>query len=111
MKLTMTPEIAQWFDDNMVVQEGDGIQVGVKIYSSSPINRNMGIVLQQRRPDQPVAEVTTPAGTKVFVDQQDAWFFEGYDLEIIFNEVLEGPDYIYYQDGQAINQPTACGTF
>lgn len=103
MKLTITSEAIQWFEDNVGLPEGNGIRFKAKIYGNSPVNKGYGLAIEPNTPHHVAAEVITASGWHFFIEESDVWFFDNHDLEVRYDAVLDEPKYIYLKEGKAIN--------
>ena len=104
MKITVSPQAAAWFKEEVGILPGHGIQFKAKVYGSSPISEGFSLYLEPAMPNQEIgAEFVADNDLKFFVDQEDIWFFDGHDLSVEFDERLKEPKYIYLKDGKPLN--------
>lgn len=102
-KLTVEQGAAEWYAEEVGLSPGSGIRLKTKIYASSPINEGFGLAIEPVEPQEPAVSHKSGNGVLVFIEPDDMWFFEGYDLNITLDERFEEPYYQYFKDGQAIN--------
>lgn len=102
MEFSVTDRAAQWYKDEVGIPEGFGIRYKTKIYSGSPINQSFGLAIESEKPSNPIAVYTADNGLTFFIEENDAWFFNGYGLRVDFNESLGEPKYVYLKDGKEI---------
>lgn len=88
MKLNVSKEAADWYKNEMGLDEGDSIKFFGKVYGKN----GFSIALAVMEPSRPLAE-TTVNGITFYVEKADSWFFEDSNLDITYNEELKEPDY------------------
>lgn len=103
MKLTVEKEASKWFEEEVAIEKGRGIRIKTRIYDSSPINEGYGIAIEPVEPREPAVTFESDNGILFFIEPDDLWFFEGYDLNITLDDRFKEPFYQYIKDGQAIN--------
>lgn len=94
MNITVTQEAQAWYEDEMGFSEGQGIRYLGKVYGDSPIHDNFSLAIEVAYPEHPIALVVEN-GIPYFIEETDAWFFEGYDFIVSYDEVLREPTYMY----------------
>ena len=83
LKLTVSPEAAQWYIEEMDLEQGDHIRFYISIYGQSVHpNYSLGIVKEK---SNEMAIHTTVEGITFYFDQQDEWFLDGHKLLVEFN--------------------------
>ncbi|WP_062106297.1 HesB/YadR/YfhF family protein [Bacillus niameyensis] len=83
MKFTVSKEAAQWFIDEMDLEQGDYVQFFVKIYGGIPTahpNYFLGISVGKEKDILIQDEVN---GVTFYFTSQDAWFLEEYEMEVV----------------------------
>ncbi|MGP6138802.1 MULTISPECIES: HesB/YadR/YfhF family protein [unclassified Jeotgalibaca] len=96
MKITIDERAQKWFEEEIGIPEGEGIRFLGKVYGSSPIHEGFSIGIAVDKPKDPLA-ITTINGIPYFIDKNDDWFFSGYDLEVVLDDNLNEPEYIYHE--------------
>lgn len=96
MKITIDKEAQKWFEDEVGIPEGEGIRFMSKIYGDSPIHDGFALAITVDKPKDPYA-ITIENGIPYFIAKNDEWFFDGYDLEVVLDEVLKEPKYLYHK--------------
>lgn len=102
MKLFVEEKCAQWFGEEIGFRPQAGIRFKTKIYASSPIMEGFGIAIESVEPQAPIAQYQAENGLLFFVEEQDAWFFQDYDLEVHLDSHFKEPVYTYLKEGQVI---------
>lgn len=99
MKLTLTEEAVAFYKEEMGLGEGKGVRFFGKAYGSSPVHEGFSLALSVDEPKAPLVLVEHE-GVPFFVEDDDAWFFEDYDLAVDFDPKREEPIYHFLKDGQ-----------
>ena len=103
MNLTVDQAAANWFKEEVGLRPNAGICFKTKIYASSPINPGFGIAVEPLEPENPIASYQADNGLVFFIEENDEWFFKGYDLKVTLSEDNQEPYYQFFKDGQVIN--------
>ena len=104
MKIIVKPEAAAWFKEEVGIKEGFGIRFKSKIYANSPIFEGFGIAMDVDQPMNTIAETVTENGVLFFIEENDEWYFSGYDLLVDYSEKYHEPKYIYLKDGKPVGE-------
>lgn len=96
MKIIATKQASEWFKRETGVGEGRGVRFGVKVYGHSPIHDNFSLSMEINVPSTPAVQ-TVEHGVLYYIEDTDAWFFQGYDLEIQYDEKRDEPVYVYHK--------------
>ncbi|MBF0780733.1 MULTISPECIES: HesB/YadR/YfhF family protein [unclassified Granulicatella] len=94
MKIVVSPQAHEWFKEEMGISHGRGVRFMGKVYGCSPIHESFSLAIEVNEPTNPYA-LTTIEHIPYYVEQGDEWFFEGYDVDITFDDVLKEPKYSY----------------
>lgn len=89
MKLTIDQKAAQWFIDELKLEEGDSIKFFGSIYGP---HDGFSVTIGKVEPSRPF-RITTQSGIQFFVEKNDAWFFDNADLNVTYNDDLKEPHY------------------
>lgn len=103
MQLVVEPKAAAWFKEEVGIPEGAGVRFLAKVYGCSPVNSGFSLAMESNFPAYPVVTHRSGNGILFFIEENDEWFFDGHDLHVVYNEVLQEPAYIYVKDGVAVN--------
>lgn len=94
MEINMTDGAISWYEKELEVEAGDAIRffvryggVGGRIPGFS-----LGINLEQ---PNAVHTSTLKNGITYFIEETDAWYFDGHDLTVQIDEQLEEPQFKY----------------
>ncbi|WP_124058917.1 HesB/YadR/YfhF family protein [Vaginisenegalia massiliensis] len=102
MKLTVEPQAAAWFKEEVGLSQGAGIRFLAKVYGCSPINSGFSLAMETNYPKQPAADFRDQEGIYYYIEESDLWFFDGYDLNVVYDEQLAEPRYEYCKNGQLL---------
>ena len=94
MKLTISERAAQWYIDELDLNGPTFIRLFVRYGGHSPIQSGFSLGINQEKPENE-ASSTTSLGVTFYVEDKDLWYFDGHDLNIVFNEKLEEPEFHY----------------
>ncbi|MGY3777492.1 HesB/YadR/YfhF family protein [Isobaculum melis] len=94
MKITLDKQATKWFQDEVGVKAGDSVRFFGKYGGSSPIQHGFSLGVELTEPHQPIAEAKED-GITYFVEEIDAWYFDGHDLLVEYDETLQEPKYEY----------------
>lgn len=92
MKLTVTAKALEWFKQEFSLKKGTGIKFYGKVYGSTQVHDNFSIGLSVDEPLNPLIQEEIE-GLLFFIEKDDDWFFEDYNLIVDYNENLEEPEY------------------
>ena len=88
MKLTIDEKSQAWFEEEMGVSKERGVRFLGKVYGG------FSLAVEVDTPNNPFVSVEKN-GIIYFVETGDEWFFQGHDLDIVFDEKLKEPSYSY----------------
>lgn len=92
MKVTVTPEVLEWFKKEITMDSHQGIRFFGKVYGSTQVHEGFSVGMSVDQPERPLYQ-TTIDGILFFVEESDDWFFQGYDMKVEYNEQLKEPAY------------------
>lgn len=97
MRLTVTDAAYQWFRDEMDPPKGEGIRIYGKYGGSTAVHTNVSVGLEISKPRQAMV-VEKLGNLSFFIEEDDEWFFNGYDLEVDYDEMLDEPVYKFIEN-------------
>ncbi|AMC94428.1 hypothetical protein AOC36_10725 [Erysipelothrix larvae] len=89
MKINVSKEAAQWYQENMDLQKGDALRFYGKVYGSSS---GFSLAVMKLEPTRPYASQEVD-GITYYIEHGDAWYFEDKDLTITLGEKYSEPHY------------------
>lgn len=93
MKLTITERASKWFNEELGLTEGKGIHFSGKVYGKTEVHEGFSVGMSVEEPGSNVLTSTEVDGITYFVNDEDDWFFSGYDLEVDFDLKKDEPIY------------------
>ncbi|MBM7709954.1 HesB/YadR/YfhF family protein [Enterococcus lemanii] len=94
MKLTITPQVLAWFKEEINLGENQGIRFFGKVYGKTQVHEGFSVGMSVDSPENPLFSETIN-GILFFIEENDEWFFKGYDLTVDYNEQLKEPAFIF----------------
>lgn len=92
MELTILPKAHGWFKKEIILNTGQGIRFFGKIYGSTPVHEGFSVGMSVDTPNYPLVQVTVDDFI-YFIEEDDQWFFDGYQLVVNYDEKLDEPYY------------------
>lgn len=89
MKLKVSEEAAQWYIDELGLNPNQSIKFYGKVYGP---HDGFSVGLDVAEPSNTLITITVK-NINFYIDANDAWFFDNYDLDIDFDEDLKEPRY------------------
>lgn len=96
MNIIASKQASEWFKRETGVGNGRGVRFSVKVYGHSPIHDNFSLAMEINTPSRPAVQATH-FDVMYYIEENDAWFFNGYDLEIGYDEKKDEPIYHYHK--------------
>lgn len=97
MKITITPQAAQWFKNELTVDDGMGVRFYGKVYGKTQVHEGFSVGMSVDTPEHPIGK-TTVDGILFYADEADEWFFKGYDLTVDLDGELNEPKYLFQEE-------------
>ncbi len=97
MKITISDQAQQWFEDELGIPEGYGIRFLGKVYGKTEIHEGFSVAMNVEEPGGDLLASTTKDGILYFINHSDEWFFSGHDLEVDFDQEREEPIYHFHE--------------
>ncbi|AXX64309.1 MAG: iron-sulfur cluster biosynthesis protein [Lactobacillus sp.] len=97
MKITISPVAQQWYQENIDLKPGDGLHFYGKVYGKTNVHQGYSIAFAKQKPQQPYYEVVYQQISYYFNDE-DVWFFTGYDLQIDYDAKVDSPTYTFVDE-------------
>ena len=93
MKINISKEAAAWYIDELDLTPGTYLRFFVR-YGGQSIQSGFSLGIARNQPTH-VGASTEINDVTFYVEHDDLWFFEDYDLVIPFNEKLNEPELRY----------------
>lgn len=98
LKIVISETAFRWFQEEMGLKTGDKVKFYTQIYGSSPVQK--GFALGFARDNSPInpAVYVEKDGIGFYVEESDAWFFDGHDLHVDYNRNRDELEYQYIKE-------------
>ncbi|MDH6363611.1 uncharacterized protein YneR [Enterococcus sp. PF1-24] len=97
MKITVTEKALQWFQNELVIDAGQGVRFFGKVYGSTNVHEGFSVGLMIEMPEAPIYQEVI-AGLLFFIEAADEWFFQGYQIAVDYDETLAEPKYTFFTE-------------
>ncbi|CAM4244732.1 hypothetical protein BAMA_03375 [Bacillus manliponensis] len=94
MNLSVSKEAANWYKEELLLQDGDFIRFFVQYGGCSTVQKGLSLGLRKDAPMNACAQ-TSESGITFFIEGDDEWYFDGHNLSVTFNEGDESPQFHY----------------
>ncbi|QBO37229.1 iron-sulfur cluster biosynthesis protein [Periweissella cryptocerci] len=93
MKLVITEQALEWFQNEMALKSGDGVRFYGKTYGTTNVHQGFSVALSRdAEPLDPIVLVRQ-AGIMFYINERDEWLFHDYDLTVDVQNTEDGPVY------------------
>lgn len=96
MDIKISEKAQEWYEKELGVGEGRGVRFLGKVYGNTAVHEGFSIAIDVAKPENTIA-ITTHNDIPYFIDAADEWFFNGYNLEVVFNEQTGEPEYLFHE--------------
>lgn len=97
MKIKVSEKALNWFRKELTIEENMGIRFYGKVYGSTNVHEGFSVGMSLDFPEHPVYQEII-GGLLFFIEETDEWFFEGYLLNVDYDEHLDEPSYTFAED-------------
>lgn len=94
MKIVITDQALNWFYDEMDIQTGETIRFYARYGGSNPFHEGFSLGMSKDDPLNP-SVVSKQSGITFFIEKDDEWFFNGHDLIVDYDEIVDELKYEY----------------
>lgn len=94
MRIHISDEAASWFEDEMVLNEGDFIRFFARYGGCSTVQQGFSLGISKEEPVNPGTEITKN-GITYYIEEKDIWYFDQHDLHVEYNDKAREPEYKY----------------
>ncbi|GAX05726.1 hypothetical protein IWT25_01051 [Secundilactobacillus pentosiphilus] len=98
MKLQITDAAVKWFEDEMNVgsDQSAAIRFYGKLYGRTKVHHGFSIALARELQPHNFGVKVEKDGVTFYIEEDDLWFFKGYDLEVDYDPEKD-PDNVQYK--------------
>lgn len=97
MKITVSLAAQQWYKNNLELKPGDGLHFYGKVYGRTNVHFGFSLAFVKQKPQHPYYQAVYQEISYYF-DEEDIWFFTGYDLQIDYDADFDGPTYTFVEE-------------
>lgn len=94
MNINVSKEAFSWFLEEMNATNGDYIKFFVRYGGVSSISDSYSLGVSKENPSDVIASCEIDNIT-FYIEEEDAWYFNGYDLHVKYNVDADEIEYIY----------------
>ena len=94
MSFTLTEKAARWLKRELQLDHGDYVRFYVRYGGMNGPGNGFSLGVNVTKPVQ-VGEKTVVDDTTFFVEQDDVWFLQEYDLIIQYNDKADDIEFVY----------------
>ncbi|NGM81041.1 hypothetical protein G5B47_01305 [Paenibacillus sp. 7124] len=109
MSISVSPEAASWFKRELGLTDGAHIRLFPRYSSGGGLHPGFSLGIAVEPPGRPGLE-TASEGVVFYMEEQDLWYMDGYDLSIIYSAEEDDIDYRYVPSTTGEEAPTAAGS-
>lgn len=82
--LNITNEAAEWFKQELDLQEGQAIRFFPRYSSGGGVHPGFSLGIEVNDPTVPGLQ-TEAGGIKFYMEERDLWYLEGYHFNVTYN--------------------------
>lgn len=90
MKIEITDSAKEWFENEVGLEKGNGVRFMGKVYGKTEVHEGFSVGMEVTQPVDVLVK-TTINDVTYFIDKNDEWFFNGYDLQVSFDKKRDEP--------------------
>ncbi len=99
MDMTIDSKADKWFKENVGILPNYGIRFKPMLYGTSPIRETYALAFETNQAVGPIdVKLMSDNNILYYVEDDDVWFFDGYDLHIGYDDELDEPKYYYIKE-------------
>ncbi|SHM51833.1 HesB/YadR/YfhF family protein [Gracilibacillus kekensis] len=95
MEIKISDKALEWFKNEVEVNNGDTVKFQAKYGGYSPIHEGFSLAFSLNEPLKDTITSKEKDGITFFIDGTDAWYFEGYNLIVNYDEKIDEVAYDY----------------
>ncbi|QAS50895.1 HesB/YadR/YfhF family protein [Halobacillus litoralis] len=94
MNLSVTEEAAQWYEEELDIDENKDLRFYVRYGGVGGLQPGFSLAIKLEDPAEPIAE-TEVGNIRYFIEADDEWYFDGHSLEVHFDQKWKEPAFDY----------------
>ncbi len=92
MKIHISNEAANWYKDELVLQNGDFVRFFARYGGFSTVHQGFSLGLSNDKPEDVGVQLEVN-GVTYFIEDRDLWYFDENDFYIDFNTKYLEPEF------------------
>lgn len=97
MKIEITEAASNWFKNELGLTDNLGVHFSGKVYGKTEVHEGFSVGMAVEEPGSSVLASTEIDGVTYFVNEEDDWFFNGYDLQVDYDPKRDEPVYHFIE--------------
>ncbi|KAA9006634.1 hypothetical protein F4V43_05885 [Paenibacillus spiritus] len=94
MSITVSSEAASWFKRELSLQEGAQLRLFPRYSSGGGLHPGFSLGIAAQPAVRPGMQETRE-GVFFYLEEQDLWYMDGYNLSIVYDKAEDDIDYVY----------------
>ncbi|MGP4059939.1 HesB/YadR/YfhF family protein [Halobacillus sp. H74] len=94
MNLSVTEEAAQWYEEELDIDENKDLRFYVRYGGVGGLQPGFSLAIKLEDPAEPIAE-TEVGNIRYFIEADDEWYFDGHSLKVHFDQKWKEPAFDY----------------
>ncbi|RWZ60383.1 hypothetical protein EQV77_03560 [Halobacillus fulvus] len=94
MELTVTEKAAQWYEEELEINESANLRFYVRYGGVGGLQPGFSLAIKLDEPAEPLVEAKV-GNIRYFIEAEDEWYFDGHSLSVELNEKWQEPDFQY----------------
>lgn len=97
MELTVSPSAHEWFKEELELKSGESVHIFGKYGGSTAVHTGFSVGVEIKPVENPTA-IFEVNDISYFTEENDDWFFHGYDLLIDLDKKTNEPVYEFKEN-------------
>ncbi|WP_053217867.1 HesB/YadR/YfhF family protein [Virgibacillus senegalensis] len=98
--ISITQPAAKWYINELDLAEGAAVRFYARYGGHGGVHRGFSLALSIEQPNNP-AFSTEASGITFYVEESDAWYFEGHDFHIKYKRKYDEVEFVFVPSGPA----------
>ncbi|WP_456275363.1 HesB/YadR/YfhF family protein [Bacillus sp. AK128] len=94
MKLSIDEQSANWYQSELDLKTGEFLRFYVRYGGHGTVLSGFSLGVSKDDPEE-IGMSMDANGITYFVEERDLWYFDGHNLQVIFNEKYTEPEFKY----------------
>ncbi|AOZ94314.1 HesB/YadR/YfhF family protein [Paenibacillus crassostreae] len=94
MNIVMSTDAARWYKRELNLDQGDCVRFFPRYSSGGGLHPGFSLGISDEKPTHSTL-FQDVEGIHFYLEEQDVWYLEGYDLVVKYNESEDDIDYVY----------------